>query len=108
VNGKPVLETNNARFDVDIAARYYAREAGLDIAEAFISGVEAAYAHIAENPKTGSPRYAELANLPGLRHRKLQGFPYLVFYIESDDHISVVRVLHAARNIPAWLGGPDD
>jgi toxin ParE1/3/4 len=38
-----------------------------------------------------------------LLHR-VQRYPYLVFYVERDDHIDVWRVLHGQRDIPAWLG----
>ena len=27
----------------------------------------------------------------------------LVFYVECDEHIDVWRVLHAQRDIPAWM-----
>jgi len=32
-------------------------------------------------------------------------FPYLAFYVERADHVDVWRVLHGARDIPAWLKG---
>jgi toxin ParE1/3/4 len=44
---------------------------------------------------------------PGLRSRRLIGFPYLAFYVERDDCIEVWRVLHAQRDIPAWLQNPE-
>jgi hypothetical protein len=45
--------------------------------------------------------------LPGLRHRRLARFPWLVFYVERDDHIDIWRVLDARRDIPTWLDDPD-
>ena len=33
--------------------------------------------------------------------------PYLVFYLERETHIDVWRVLHAERDIPAWMKDPD-
>lgn len=30
-------------------------------------------------------------------------YPYLVFYIERDDHIDVWRLLHGLRDMAAWL-----
>ena len=38
-----------------------------------------------------------------LRSWPLRGYPYLVFYVERDDHVDVWRLLHAERDIPAWL-----
>jgi len=42
-------------------------------------------------------------NLPGLRFWRCKRFPYLVFYVETDDQINIWRVLHGSRDIPAWL-----
>ena len=33
----------------------------------------------------------------------LKRYPYLVFYVEQDDHIDVWRVLTSHRDIPVWL-----
>jgi toxin ParE1/3/4 len=30
-----------------------------------------------------------------------------VFYIERGDHIDIWRVIHAHRDIPAWMRDPD-
>ena len=35
-------------------------------------------------------------------------YPYLIFYIERDGHVDVWRVLHALRDIPAWLQESSD
>jgi toxin ParE1/3/4 len=58
---------------------------------------------IATRPAAGSPPYGQELGLPGLRHRRLRRFPYLVFYVEREDHIDVWRVLHAQRDIPVRL-----
>jgi len=34
----------------------------------------------------------------------MKHYPYLIFYIEKEDHIDVWRILHGQRNIPARLG----
>lgn len=38
-----------------------------------------------------------------LRFWPVNGFPYLIFYVERDDRIEIWRVLHAQRDIPAWI-----
>ncbi len=63
------------------------------------------YAHIARHPGTGSLRYAHELDLAGLRFWPLRRYPYLVFYFPQPDHIDVWRVLHGARDLPAWLAG---
>lgn len=62
----------------------------------------------ARHPDTGSPRYAHALNIPGLRCWPLTRYPYLVFFMEREDHIDVWRVLHGQRDIPAWLAGDAD
>lgn len=49
------------------------------------------------------PRYATRTNTPGLRFWQVKRFPYLIFYVEREDHVDVWRVLHGQRDIPAWL-----
>ncbi len=100
---KRVLPRRLARRDVEAAVDHYRREAGPDVALGFIDALEAAYKAVADHPAAGSPRYAHELTLPGLRTRALRRYPYLVFYIERDDHIDVWRVLHAQRDIPASM-----
>lgn len=37
-----------------------------------------------------------------------EGFPWIVFYLEFETHVDVWRVLHAKRDMPAWLADVDD
>ena len=76
------------------------------LALAFIDALEVTFSHVADHPASGSPRYADELGLPGLRSWVVKGFPYLVFYVEREADIDVWRVLHAARDIPAWLRDP--
>jgi toxin ParE1/3/4 len=107
VSRKPVRPRESARRDVEAAVDYYVGEAGADIALGFIDALQTAYRSIADHPAAGSPRYANELGLPGLRSRILRRYPYLVFYVERDDHIDVWRVLHALRDIPAWMQEPE-
>lgn len=81
----------------------YHSEAAGTAALGFINALEQAYAHISRHPATGSPRYAQELNLPGLRAWPLARYPHLVFYVERTDHIDVWRALHSQRGIPAWM-----
>lgn len=103
---KPVLPRRLARRDVEAAVDYYSREARPDVALGFIDALERVYRMISTHPRAGSPRYAHELALPGLRVRGLMHYPYLVFYIERDDHIDIWRVLHAQRDIPSWMQDP--
>lgn len=47
------------------------------------------------------PQLARIA-YRGLRKRKLDRFPYLVVYRESESEVAVVSVFHGSRNPEAW------
>jgi toxin ParE1/3/4 len=103
VTAKPVVPRARARRDVEETLAHYAEAAGDKVALAFVDALEAAYRHIARHGASGSPRYAHELDLPGLRCWRLRRFPHLIFYVERDDHIDVWRVLHAHRDVPAWM-----
>jgi toxin ParE1/3/4 len=103
VNAKPIVPREFANHDVDEAIAYYVSEASVEVARGFVDALERAYRHIGRHPASGSSRYAVELNLPGLRSWPLRRFPHLVFYVETKDCIDVWRVLHSARDIPAWM-----
>jgi toxin ParE1/3/4 len=47
--------------------------------------------------------YAAEIGVTGLRFWPLNKFPYLVSYVEREDHVDVLKLLHTQRDIPAWL-----
>ena len=106
MKAKAVIPREVARSDVDQAIDHYLGEDAVTAALGFVEALEKAYSHIGRQPASGSPRYAHELNLPGLRFWPLTRFPYLVFYFEQDDSIDVWRVLHAQRDIPAWMNEP--
>ncbi len=105
---KRVVLRERADRDADEAVEHYLREAGERIALGFVDALERACAHIARHPAAGSSRHAHELNLPGLRAWPLKRYPYLLFYVERDDHVDVWRLLRAERDIPAWLWEPED
>jgi toxin ParE1/3/4 len=107
VKGLPVIPRALARADVDAAIAWYIDQEAEAAAQGFVDALEQAFTHVSRHPATGSSRYAHALDLPGLRHWGLKKYPYLVFYVERPDHIDVWRVLHAARDIPAWMNEPD-
>jgi toxin ParE1/3/4 len=100
---KPVIPRELAGKDAEGAVDDYLQEAGDQVALGFIESLQKTYDHIGRHPQTGSPRYAHELNLPGLRMWPLKRYPYLVFYVEQDNHIDVWRVLNSHRDIPLWL-----
>jgi toxin ParE1/3/4 len=53
-------------------------------------------------PGAGSPRIGELCDIPGLRTRRVAGFPCSWFYFVGT-HVDVVRLLSDAQDLPALL-----
>ncbi len=104
---KPVELRQLAADDIDAALSYYRREAGESLATRFVDVLEAELSHLSRHPLTGSLRYAYELNIPALRSWPLEAFPYIVFYIDRAEFVGVWRVLHARRDIPAWLAPPD-
>lgn len=100
---KPVIPRAVAARDIEQVISYHVDEEGVDLALRFVDALEAAFGHISANPAAGSQRYAAELDLPDLRFWPLKRFPYLIFYIEREDHIDVWRVLHGKRDIPTRL-----
>jgi len=101
-----VVPRRRATQDLRDAAARYAAEADAATARRFIDAVEQAFTVIAQQPGIGSPRYAVDLDWPGLRTQTVRRFPYLIFYVEQTDHLDVLRVLHAHRDIPTSLQNP--
>ncbi|MBI5439900.1 MAG: type II toxin-antitoxin system RelE/ParE family toxin [Deltaproteobacteria bacterium] len=103
---KPVRVRPRADREIDDHAAYIAMD-NLEAALRFLDAVQAAFGRISERPPLGSPRYAHLTIMENLRVWAVPDFEnYLVFYVERADHVDVLRVLHAARDIPAALQEP--
>jgi toxin ParE1/3/4 len=100
---KPAVASRLALRDIDEASDDCLREAGVDVTLRFIAALERAFALIARQPRIGSPRLAADLQIPELRSWPLTGFPYLILYIEHEDAVDIVRVLHGSRDIPATL-----
>lgn len=98
----PISVRARADIDIDTAIRHFMDHAPTAAAR-FIDELEATFGRISRNPGIGSPRYAELTDIDGLRGLPVKGFGYHVFYLELDRSVAVVRVLHERRDIPSLL-----
>ena len=99
---KPAIRSASAEADIQAALAFYI-EVDPHRAEAFVTALEKAVAQIQRQPGIGSPRYAHELGIPMLRHWSLGRFPYLAFYIEHDDHLDLIRLVHMSRDVPATL-----
>ena len=97
-----------ARRDLTEQASYLAENASPSVAERFLDAVEQTAAGLAAMPRKGriwkSARFE--AKSEELRVWKVAGFPkILIFNRPESSGISVVRVLHGARDLPPLLEG---
>jgi toxin ParE1/3/4 len=99
-----VIRRPSANRDLVEIFRYYARQAGMRVADRFFAQAEATFARLARMPGIGTqyepdePLYADLRYFSVARFRM-----YLVFYRPIRGGIEVLRILHGARDIASIL-----
>jgi toxin ParE1/3/4 len=97
-----IRKRESAQRDLTEQFVWYAENAGIDVAERFLSAADATLKQLSRTPRIGAlihPRNQELA---GLRRWPVEGFErILLFYIPQSESIDLVRVLHSKRN---WDG----
>lgn len=95
------------RADSDLAEQYdwYLEQADLEIADSYLKAFDATVAVLVLHPGLGRPRKFRAPSLAGLRSYPLKA-PYdkhFVFYRANLTTLSIVRVMHGARDIPRRL-----
>ena len=94
--------TRRARIDLVEIGDYLERVAGKRTALRWVTRLEEKALSLAAQPYAG----AEDSELGGRRRVVVR--PYLIVYrIRSNDLVSVVRVVHGARDLPALFGKTD-
>ena len=102
----PVVVLPRAEQDIGDVIGRYLEEAGVDVAQRFTEALAGAFALLAPNPAMDSLRQASALALPGMRCWPLRPWPHVIFCLERERQVDVVRVLHGARDIPASLADP--
>jgi plasmid stabilization system protein ParE len=92
-----------AEADLVERSRYCAAEAGEDVAKRFFDSAIGALRAVERMPGTGAPHVGELCDVPGLRMRRVDGFPCGWFYFVRSDHLDVVRLLADAQDLSSIL-----
>lgn len=94
-----------ARRDLVEQFVYLAEEAGLDTAERFLACAEASFNDLARQPMIGAPLTLRHPDLATMRKWRIKDFEnHLIFYIPQAGGVTIVRVLHAARDWWSLLG----
>lgn len=89
-----------AERDLFLCSGYIARE-NQDAAIRFLEAFEETKEYLFRMPKIGREKNFGNAELTGLREFPIADFgKYLVFYHEDEDSITIIRVLHGARDLP--------
>ncbi len=92
--------SEKAENDLFLCSRYIAQE-NHDAALRFLEAFEKTKDHLLRMPKMGRERNFGNSKLAGIREFPLAGFlKYLIFYHEGEDGITIIRVLHGARDLP--------
>ena len=100
-----VAKREAARRDLVEHFVYLAENGGLNVAERFLDRAEASFADLARQPMIGAPLTLKHPDLAGMRKWRIKDFDnYLVFYQPRPNGVSIVRVLHAARDWWSLLG----
>lgn len=89
----------SARRDLVEHFVFLADNAGLDTAERFLANAQASFNDLAGQPMIGAPLTLQNPLLAGLRKWAVKDFEnHLIFYLPRPDGVSIVRVLHGARD----------
>jgi toxin ParE1/3/4 len=100
---KPVRISPRADRDIDECCAWIRKDHPA-AALRFLNAVELTCSNLAQMPGIGSRRYAEITLVHGVRMVAVKGFEnYLLFYLEYETSIDIIRLLHGARDIPEVL-----
>lgn len=102
---RTVLVRPQAEADIDAVAQFYVSAKNVELGLRFCDAVARTFEALLEQPHLGSvqpwvsERLRDCRRWPVARPFEV----HQVFYIVSDAHIEVVRVLHGARDVPSIL-----
>lgn len=89
---------DEALADLANIADYGASNHGWPAAEAYLQSIDGALEQLKQYPLSGMARHELTDNLRSLSFRQ-----HHIFYLLSDDHVSVVRILHKSVDAERWL-----
>jgi len=92
-----------ARLDVVEMAAYIGND-NVTAANRFLDACQATFEFLLESPQLGARYPTKNPRLVDLRVFRVKGFPnHLAFYLERQNGIEIVRVVHGARDLDAVL-----
>jgi plasmid stabilization system protein ParE len=91
----PIILRPEAETDMAEARDWYERQSA-GLGQAFLTAVEAVFAHVGAFPESYAAEYR------GVRRAAVQRFPYVVYYRITGESVEVLAVLHGSRHPRAW------
>ena len=93
-----------ARVDLLEQFIYLAEQGSLAVAKRYEAAVQKTFKRLQNHPYLGAVYHSATPRLEGMRHMPVSGFrTYQIFYLPQEDGISIIRVLHGARDIEAII-----
>jgi plasmid stabilization system protein ParE len=84
----------------------YLDQHNVDASDRWLQAVFAALEDLAQMPGKGSPKRYRTKQLEGVRSWLVPGFRnYVIFYQASDEALTVLGVVHGARDVRKLLRG---
>jgi len=94
-----VVVRPRARIDIVELAAYIGKDS-VAAANRLMDACETTFDFLAKMPKMGANYPTKNPPLASLRAFRIKGFPnHVAFYLEREDGIEIVRVVHGARDI---------
>ena len=98
-----ILITAKASQDIDKLFEYLAQNDS-EVALGFFDATRQTIAKLATMPGKGSLFEVDNARLIGLRKWAVKGFEkHLIFYLYDEELLTVIRIIHASRDLPKIL-----
>ena len=92
-----------AENDLVTRTRHYNKNSSPALGERFFDTALAALRPIQRMPGIGSPRIGELCDIPDLRDWPIPGFPVRWYYLETDTHLDIIRLLADTQDLQSIL-----
>jgi toxin ParE1/3/4 len=90
--------------DILEQADWYKKQSDSKLAQQWEIAVHAAVNRIIRNPLTGAPCSFKSSELRGVRRMQIERFSrHLIFYRIDEKEITVLRILHGARDLESIL-----
>jgi toxin ParE1/3/4 len=98
-----ILRRLKAANDAEHIADHIAKDS-LEAAVRFLECTELTLKDLADSPSSGSRFGSDHPTLANFRFRRIKGFPnHVIFYVEHQNAIEVVRILHGAQDLEVEL-----